>query len=839
MQSIKREIRWMFMFFTFIIGSVAILAGCGGGDNTSSTTSTGSISGKVAGTIIVAINAENEILANVEAQGETGNKTFTLGDLPLNEMVSLYLITDGGTYPMVLRDNTVDAFKLSSSTTLELGFISVDSVNKTARPLFEPATENISSSGKRSTIPYVFNDPDQWGVLGRSVDALLTGGIGAARNQWAAGTYAYAQQANIRARGQTSLNKTRMLLAFSRLASIGMDTRYDGTASDHNRVGDFLNLFGCDNDTNPGMLYEDFVCPDTIPSTAPTGTDVSTFLSGTVAIEFQTALDTLEEITDSSFSTSWAAIDSNFDGRVADDEPLGEWIDINDDEIIDTGELTSNITLETAIDKKLVTDRIDIDYGDVLIFKAWLQYNLAQIQINQAYDWEISISQSQGLTKEQFLANNPNAGTLSTTASTHLASAKSLLAKSANTLIAAVDAIQAETDKQGADLFTIDALEVTSTKQNLQDFISSLDTTTLFSESRTQLTLNLSRFFSGLNLRVLLPSVSGDEWNGLFPDATLGGTLAFGENINQDEDDNGIPDLLEAVSCLAYATATGGAGVTTASQSAGSIVYDGFGQEIELNLNENTQVNFSFTPIVDGVPGTEIIADPYYITADNPIVGTDDVTVGGDFLLLSENTTYMVTYTTTKQEITFNLAKSADVTWTFTPEISNLLYYEGFGVTIYLSPYQEKQDLIVSFVFTPIVDDVQGTPVVIDPISITADSWMVSTDELKIGTAVPSAFLTENVTYSVAYTATTPDGSITSGFTPIITDGVEIVSDTIFLDQGYQTLDLRTDLFVSGEILSLTDGIRYNISYVTTPLSALTGLVGDDGREEIIGVYCQ
>ena len=559
MQSFKQQRRWIFLLLA-LTGMAMVLTGCGGGGGGgdgsgggSSSNATGTISGTVAGTIIVAVNAKDEVIATVEAQGESGSKSFTLTGIPLNAAISLYLVTDGGTYPMVFSNGTKDAFLLGSSTPLNLGHIPVDTVNKIATPAIEPSTP--SSSNKRSTIPHSLNNPSQWGILGRNVEDLIKDGIGAARNGWAAGANAHVQQATIRAVGQSSLNKTRMLYAFSRLAAMAQDTRYDGTNSDFNRVGDFLNRFGCDNDTNPSLT--DFDCPTTMPSTAPTGDNVITYMGSTMTTELQAALSSLEAITDTSFSTRWAGIDVNSNGSLDDTEPFGEWVNANADKIIDSSELSSKISWSGSFHKNdiQVKERVDIDYSDILIFKAFIRYNLAQIKINQAYQWNASFSQPDGLTEEQFLTNNATVGTLSTGASTYLSDARTLLSTAVDNLTAAIDSVQAETDGQDADLFTINASEVAATKTTLNEFKLSLTSMTTISESGSdRVMLDLSRFFSGLSLRALIPPVTGNEFSGLFPDPTLGGVLVNGTvngsingfSLNSDlYPANGIPDVLD------------------------------------------------------------------------------------------------------------------------------------------------------------------------------------------------------------------------------------------------------------------------------------------------------
>lgn len=198
---------------------------------------------------------------------------------------------------------------------------------------------------------------------------------------------------------------------------------------------------------------------------------------------------------------------------------------------------------------------------------------------------------------------------------------------------------------------------------------------------------------------------------------------------------------------LTPATAIGGAGITTAKQGAGAILADVGGQEIALGLGEDLQVNLTFTPMVDGIPGTPITADPYFYTQDTPVIDTNNVMVNGEFLALAAGTFYNVSYTTTKQEIGFDLSQDASVTLTFSP----------------------------------------------------------------------------------------------------VSGGEPIVADTLFQSSGHHVLDLRKDVTVAGERINLADASRYTISYKTDPadtpaigttpaVRVLSGLVGDDSQEEILGV---
>jgi hypothetical protein len=58
--------------------------------------------------------------------------------------------------------------------------------------------------------------------------------------------------------------------------------------------------------------------------------------------------------------------------------------------------------------------------------------------------------------------------------------------------------------------------------------------------------VDVTGFFQGIDLRALLPPFAGDDVSGLFPDATLAGTIIQGLSLNEDLDpEDGIPDVLQ------------------------------------------------------------------------------------------------------------------------------------------------------------------------------------------------------------------------------------------------------------------------------------------------------
>ncbi|MEO5348991.1 MAG: flagellar hook-basal body complex protein [Magnetococcus sp. YQC-3] len=179
------------------------------------------------------------------------------------------------------------------------------------------------------------------------------------------------------------------------------------------------------------------------------------------------------------------------------------------------------------------------------------------------------------------------------------------------------------------------------------------------------------------------------------------------------------------------ATAVGGLGVSSSSQSAGSLVENGATQTIPLgNLPyAKQQVAMTFTPVVGGVPGVPIVTDAIVVEGANPSVSTDQLQVKGASLGLTNGTTYMVSYATTRQEIGLDLDQAANVYLTFTP-------VNG------------------------------GTPIVADPIALSAGHTGLDLRTEVVSNGAPLA-LEKGIRYTIGYT-TDPAETPASGTTPAV-----------------------------------------------------------------------
>ncbi|MBF0428538.1 MAG: hypothetical protein HQL94_06410, partial [Magnetococcales bacterium] len=96
--SIRSMMKFLILAMVLFPLAALSLPGCGSGGS-SVTKDTGTVTGSVAGTLIIAVDADNTVIKSVEATGTPGNKTFTLDKLPLNKDISLFLFTDGSLIP--------------------------------------------------------------------------------------------------------------------------------------------------------------------------------------------------------------------------------------------------------------------------------------------------------------------------------------------------------------------------------------------------------------------------------------------------------------------------------------------------------------------------------------------------------------------------------------------------------------------------------------------------------------------------------------------------------------------------------------------------------------------
>jgi hypothetical protein len=134
------------VFLFLIIGC----GGDGGGGNTDTSESTGTISGSVSGTTIMALDDDGMILAtdntkrrlpdlDIDGDNIDESYSFILSEVPVGKKIRIYLVTNEDVYPVFFEDsgynatnfshssdtNNTNIFSLTSATNIDIGFIDV------------------------------------------------------------------------------------------------------------------------------------------------------------------------------------------------------------------------------------------------------------------------------------------------------------------------------------------------------------------------------------------------------------------------------------------------------------------------------------------------------------------------------------------------------------------------------------------------------------------------------------------------------------------------------------------------------------------------------------------
>lgn len=523
----------------------------GGGSSVTPVTPSATISGAVAGTTIMAIDSQDNIVASddtadrtafdvdTDGDGFTDAFSFTLTGLPLSEDIRIFLITGGAIYPMYfdtngdgVSDSNVFALNADASTTLALGFVDVAILGEDGRaiPAINPVNDpNVVAGAAIAAIPPSVNEPTTTGL---TVAELNAAGLKALADGWVLGARTYFEAAVTQAAGDASndADTARFFFALARVAALGFDTLSDGDATLLERLGDVLDRLGAPQDESRAN-WNLIDVPDTLPGDTPTGNEYRDFLYSVVGVELSGAMDNLAAIS-LSFNTDWS-------------EPF-----VND------------ATLES-------------DYGDVLFFRSLFGSALAALAIQRAYELDADVDAIDALnndldptndvTVESFLASDLDFLTLTDTAK--LAEAKAAL--QADALVdmdAAIDVILAETDDQNDDLITLvdpaDPLaDQAAQEQELRDFQTRIaEVQNSIANGATSIgnsnpaTLDLKQFFDvGVDFRNpdRLPQFSGNDVSGLFPDPAFN-SVVLSPDLNEDLLDanglpgpDGIPDIVQ------------------------------------------------------------------------------------------------------------------------------------------------------------------------------------------------------------------------------------------------------------------------------------------------------
>ena len=500
-----------------------ILWTCGGGGGGGGTTSgpTGTITGSVSGTTVIAVNESGTIVASDDTTGKTpdanGNFPFTLTGIPVGDKVCVFLLTNGGMYPLYYDSDgdsipDTNVFSLASAVDVDLGFVGIGQEGR-AIPENDPTdTADVSAESEDTTIPDSINAPDTSGL---SLSQLLNEGFDALRDGLVlrAKTYFKAAEALAGSSVSNDADTARFFYALTRVASLGFDTYSDGDNADAiDHLGDILDGFGCDPAGTKRSNFDALSCPETLPSDSPRGGELQGFLTDVVRTELGNAIANLDAVSASFQRTE------NFEG-----------------------------------------ESIEFDFGDALFARSAFKASIAKILLQSAYNLDADIDAETNLpvnSTEEFLFYNPDVLALSPGSGSALADLKTFWAGAADDLSAAIDQIQGETDDQNDDFINLlgtTSGEITQAKADIADFKASLDNPTLILDNDADLfndfTLDISQFLAGLDFRSpsLLPPFSGGDVSGLFPDPTFNGIIGPEVDLNEDTNPaDGIPDIFQS-----------------------------------------------------------------------------------------------------------------------------------------------------------------------------------------------------------------------------------------------------------------------------------------------------
>ncbi len=501
-------------------GGTTTTTGSGGGGTT---TETATISGSVSGTTIVAVNDSGDIVASDDTAGKTpdanGDYPFTLTGVPVGQNIRVYLITQGGIYPMYFDSNGyTNVFSLASSTTINLGFVDTDTTGQEGKaiPQNNPTDyPEVSGGAENPDIPATITNPEP--PAGSSLNQLITDGLEAVSNGWTLKARNYFKAAVDMLDGseaQNDADTARFFYALTRVAAISADTFSDGTPGDMSSLGDILDRCGSLTSVTARANWDAIECSDPLPSDTPDGSDLQTFLYEVIRLEIEGAIADLGTVSQD-FNKQWR-------------EPS------SDDTIVES------------------------DYGDALFFKSALEGLAANLYILNAYNLDADIAaeaNDHSGTTADFLSNYPGFLSLSTSYNDNLTNAKSYYSDALDDLKAAIDVMAAETDAQDNDLINLGDMtpsEIADAKTDIANYKASLDSATTVDDNGTpsdtsdDAIIDLSIFFAGLDFRTpnLLPTYNGNT-PGLFPDETLGGVFVQGSEVNEDLNSDGIPDILQ------------------------------------------------------------------------------------------------------------------------------------------------------------------------------------------------------------------------------------------------------------------------------------------------------
>ena len=319
-------------------------------------------------------------------------------------------------------------------------------------------------------------------------------------------TYSGLLSANKKFKDALSINtnnqEANLFYAVTRIGAFALE---EGSGGGLETLTDVFQAFGMTRNSN--VFFDDGSPYNTLPElpgNSPSGEEIRQFLAGPYVTLLNEALANLEKI-GNSFQTT----------------------------------LTADETGDEAV---------EVDYGDVLMYKAMLNANRCLVLIMSSYNLNVDIDETaRRIDNDHFNINTdllnayPDFLKLINGGEGTLQSAEAVLLDTINSYLAASTFIRAETDDPFNDLIAFDPDDSDDEAlfwQNLNELKASLNgnRTADLTDNVEHLSLNLNLFFgygSGpYNLRDLLPRfnrcndpIAGTVGHGLGNDATLGGIL--------------------------------------------------------------------------------------------------------------------------------------------------------------------------------------------------------------------------------------------------------------------------------------------------------------------------
>jgi hypothetical protein len=287
-----------------------------------------------------------------------------------------------------------------------------------------------------------------------------------------------------------------------------------------------------------------------LPSNSPTGAELQAFLKNDILPEINGALDNLSKVT-SNYETTYQWFIESGSGVISGpntltdnikfwryNELIGYKLIIEGNGYIVTGNTANTITvtpnwsISNGTYNYKIFEEIEIDYGDVLVFKGSLLLGKAGIFILNSYDLNVDIDtivslyNSMTLNIQTHIINTYNQ-LLTLLPTQQLSQAKTVLREAINVFTSALDFIKGETDSPENDLFVLDNPEKEQQYRDLlADLNNALDGTTFI--RKIGMNVNLTEFFDEpKNLRNYFPTFLKSYFiqKDSFPDPTFGGIL--------------------------------------------------------------------------------------------------------------------------------------------------------------------------------------------------------------------------------------------------------------------------------------------------------------------------